>query len=459
MDKVFFEEIFKLNSARYFEEWKELLRFKSVSTDPSGNDECLKCAHYLEKQLGKLGFKAELIETPGKPLVFAERRAAANAQTVLFYGHYDVQPPDPLELWETPPFEPTLKDGRIYARGAEDNKGQLHYVLKALDALIEKQMLNCNVKVVLEGEEECGSGGLSAVLSKIAARLSADVLMVCDTGSPHPDYATITMGLRGIIHLEATLRGPNRDLHSGVHGGVVKNPAAQLARLVASLHDDAGKVAVSGFYDGVLEPASEDRKLANQMPFSAEAYAEAIGVAPSGGEAGFSVSERRGFRPTLEVNGIFGGYTGAGTKTIIPSHATVKLTARLVRGQDPEEVFKAISKHLREHAPKDLSLQINENSEGTSAFSLSSASEVIARARTALEGLCSAGTLLMWEGASIPIVPALAQAAKAEPLLVGFGLEEDRIHAPNESFSLEQYRHGFLYACRFLSSFSHSTPK
>ena len=454
MDKLFFEEIFKENSARYFEEWKELLRFKSVSTDPSGNDECLKCARYLENQLNKLGFSSELIDTPGKPLVFGERIKFDGAPCVLFYGHYDVQPPDPLDLWDTPPFEPTLKDGRIYARGAEDNKGQLHYVLKAIDALIESKRLNCNLKIVLEGEEECGSGGLSAVLAKISPRLKADVLMVCDTGSPHPDYATITMGLRGIIHLEATLRGPNRDLHSGVHGGIVKNPAAQLARLVASLHNDQGKVAVAGFYDGVVEPSEEDRKLANQMPFSAQAYKDTIGVDPSGGEAGYSVCERRGFRPTLEVNGIFGGYTGAGTKTIIPSQASVKLTARLVRAQQPEAVFKAVCQHLRQHAPKDLELQINENSEGAAAFSLSSDSKVIARARLALDGICRAGTLLMWEGASIPIVPALAAAAKAEPLLVGFGLEDDRIHAPNESFSLEQYRHGFLYACRFLSSFA-----
>ena len=454
MDKLFFAEIFKQNSGRYFEEWKELLRFKSVSTDPSGNEECLKCARYLENQLKKLEFKSELIDTPGKPLVYGERIVQSAAPCVLFYGHYDVQPPDPLELWETPPFEPTLKDGRIYARGAEDNKGQLHYVLKAIEALIEAKQLNCNIKILLEGEEECGSGGLSAVLPNIAPRIHADVLMVCDTGSPHPDYATITMGLRGIIHLEATLRGPNRDLHSGVHGGIVKNPAAQMARLVASLHDSDGKVAVAGFYDGVVEPSAEDRKLANQMPFSAQAYKDTIGVAPSGGESGYSVSERRGFRPTLEVNGLFGGYTGAGTKTIIPSHASVKLTARLVRAQDPDRVFKAIKNHLQQHAPQDLTLEVNENSEGAAAFSLSSASKVIARARTALEGLCPAGTLLMWEGASIPIVPALAAAANAEPLLVGFGLEDDRIHAPNESFSLEQYRHGFLYACRFLSSFS-----
>lgn len=454
MDKVFFEEIFDRNSKRYFEEWKELLRFKSVSTDPAWSDDCLNCAHYLQKQLVTLGFRAELITTPGKPLVFGERIIKPGAPCVIFYGHYDVQPPDPLELWETPPFEPTLKDGRIYARGAEDNKGQLHYVLKAVDALIESKQLNCNLKVILEGEEECGSGGLAHVLSSIAPRLRADILMVCDTGSPHPDYATITMGLRGIVHLEATIHGANRDLHSGVHGGVVKNPATAMARLVASLHNSNGGVAVSGFYDGVVEPSPQDRELANKMPFDATEYKKSIGIDPNGGESGYTVSERRGFRPTLEVNGIFGGYTGAGTKTIIPSQATVKLTARLVRGQEPQKVFQAIAHHMRDHTPKDLRIEVKENSEGAAAFSLSSSSKVITRARAALEGICSAGTLLMWEGASIPIVPALAEAAQAEPLLVGFGLEEDRIHAPNESFSLLQYRNGFLYACRFLSSFT-----
>lgn len=448
------EEIRKVyDEGKCLSDWSEFLRFQSISTDPEYDGECIRCAEWLRDHLGSIGLEATLLETSAKPVVYAEYASPkADAPRILFYGHYDVQPADPLDEWTTPPFEPTLRDGRLYARGAEDNKGQVMYFVKAVEALLKEGDLPVSLAFVIEGEEECGSGGIADVLESWRERLRADILMVCDTGSRAKEVCAITMGLRGIAGLTVRLSGLRTDLHSGVHGGVCPNPATELARLIATLHDSEGKIAVDGFYDDVPEPDQADLKIADSVEVPAEAYQAMSGVQPVGGEKGRSFAERRGFRPTLEVNGIHSGYGGAGMKTIIPRDAFAKITTRTVAAQDTSAALKKIEAHLLSRAPEGLVLTISESESGGSGLAVSASSPVIERAQHVL-GALEVGTVeLMWEGASIPIVARLAEVAGAEPLLVGFGLEEDNIHAPNESFSLEQFYRGFSYVVGFLSS-------
>lgn len=276
--------------------------------------------------------------------------------------------------------------------------------------------------------------------------------MVCDTGTADRNHGTITMGLRGLVKTEIALSGPRKDLHSGIHGGMIKNPAVELTKMIASLYAPDGKIAIEDFYSDLQEPSAEDRELANKIPFDLETYYKQVGVPATGGEQGFSWAERRGFRPTLDINGITSGYSGPGSKTIIPSRASVKLTARLAAGQDPERALNRIIHHLEERAPKDLTFEVVERSVGGRAFSGSAGSEIVQRAKEVLGSITGKEVYYLWEGASIPIIPALSAAAGAEPLLVGFGLEEDNIHAPNESFEIEQFRKGYLYAALFLMS-------
>jgi len=437
-------------------DWSDFLRFQSISTDPEYAGECVRCAEWLREHLSSIGLEASLLETQAKPVVYASYRSPQqDAPRILFYGHYDVQPADPLEEWTTPPFEPTLRDGRLYARGAEDNKGQVMYFVKAVEALLQEGQgeLPVSVAFLIEGEEECGSGGIAAALESWQERLQADILMVCDTGSRAADVSAITMGLRGIAGLTVRLSGLRTDLHSGVHGGVCPNPATELARLLATLHDADGKIAVDGFYDDVPEPDVEDLALANQVELPLEAYQAMSGVQPVGGEKGRSFAERRGFRPTVEINGIHSGYGGAGMKTIIPRDAVAKITTRTVAAQDTEGALRKLEDHLLRRAPEGLVITISESESGGSGLAVSASSPVIERARTVLEHLQMGSVELMWEGASIPIVASLAEVANAEPLLVGFGLEEDNIHAPNESFSLDQFFKGFSYVVGFLSSY------
>lgn len=445
---------FQRNQSRYLEQWKTFLSFRSISTDPAFEKPCRECVEWLRDHLTALGLSARVIETAGKPLLFAERPGKPGRPTVLFYGHYDVQPVDPVELWNTDPFTPELKDGRMYARGAQDNKGQVFYVIKAIEHLIASDNLDCSLKILIEGEEEIGSGSLSESLPELAPLLKADVMMVCDTGVLDRRFSTIMMGLRGIVSLEFRLKGPNYDLHSGVHGGVAKNPALEVARLLARLHHDDGSIAIPKFYDAVEPVDPEDRRLANELPIDAAWYRGQVGVDPSGGEQGYTPAERRGFRPTIEINGIYGGYAGEGRKTIIPSYAGAKISSRLVASQSPSAVLQSITDFLREHAPRDLEFQIIDAEPGGAAFRGKSTSPLIQKAREVLREVTPEGVLLNWEGASIPIVTGLAEATGAEPLLVGYGLEEDCIHAPNESFSLEQFEKGFLYTCMMLRRLS-----
>lgn len=449
-------EEFTRSSSSYFSELSEFLKFKSISTDSAFAPDCLKCAEWLRNHIAGIGFAAQLLQTESKPVVYGELKVAQSARTVLFYGHYDVQPVDPLNLWQSDPFEPIIRDGRIYARGAQDNKGQLFYVLKALQFLVKSKLLSCNVKVLIEGEEECGSKGLSTQLGKWKDRLGADLLMVCDTGSLQAGLPAITMGLRGIAALEAILRGPHKDLHSGVHGGVVRNPATELARLVAGLHKSDGSIAIPGFYEGMKQASQSDRALANAIPLSEEQYRQLVGAAPDGGELGYSMWERRGMRPTIEVNGFHSGYGGEGGKTIIPSSAEVKLSMRLVPGQNPQRCLELLREYFVTNTPKSLALSFGHHQEGAEAVAISSSDPAVKLASDVLAEVCGIRPLYLWEGSSIPIVTELSRVSGGTPLLVGFGLEEDNIHAPNESFSLDQFRLGFLYAGAFLDKFGRS---
>ncbi len=446
-----FRAYFNTHRERFLDEWKALLRFQSISADPNYKPQCVECAQWLVSHLSALGFSAQLLPTATKPLVYGVLPGDSSKPVVLFYGHYDVQPVDPLDQWETPPFDPTLRSGRLYARGAEDNKGQLFYFLKAVEALRASGGELPTIKILLEGEEECGSEALHMELRELSERLRADVLMVCDTGMLAPESPTVTMGLRGIAHFELRVHGPRVDLHSGMYGGVVLNPLQALASLVACLHVPDGSVAVPGFYEGVAEIPAEDKDLANAAPVDVEAMSRVVGTELRGGERGLSVVERRGFRPTLEINGVGGGYQGSGSKTVIPTYGFAKLSMRLVAGQDPRKTLDKVVAYLKQLAPEGVRVETCDERIGGPAVRVSTRSAVIQKAREALTRTFGRDPIFLWEGASIPIIPLLCEVSGAEPLLVGFGLDEDRIHAPNESFSLQQFEDGFRYVTSFLS--------
>ncbi len=451
MEKSFLKEHFDASKESFFEEWKEFLKFQSISPDPAYAKDCQKCATWLQKKLISLGFESELIQTSQHPVVFAERKGPEGAPVIVLYGHYDVQPVDPLDLWESPPFEPVLRNSRMYARGAQDNKGQLMYGLHAVETLIKQDALPCTLKYIIEGGEECGSPGLGGILDEWGERFEADILIATDSGTLSKDLNTITMGFRGVVGLTARLSGLRSDLHSGVHGGVAPNPATEMARLIASFHNPDGSIAVEGFYDDIEPVSEEDLAVANSIPVSDEMYISLSGVPPVGGEKGYSFAERRGLRPTIEVNGIHSGYNGPGQKTIIPAHSVVKLTSRIVAGQDPKKILSLIEKHLQKNTPEGLTLEFSEQEAGGPALCVSSSSTPVHELREVLSEVGTGTVAFMWEGGSVPILTGLSRVCKAEPVLFGFGLEEDNIHAPNESFSLEMYEYGFLSMGLFLS--------
>ena len=452
MNKADLELAFAREQKRIISEWQSFLKFPSISADPLYNNNCRECAEWLAKHLQEIGFESELLETSAKPCVFAERPGNPDKPTVLFYGHYDVQPIDPESAWETPPFAPTLRNGRLYARGAEDNKGQVFYTLKALETLIQNDTLDVTVKIIIEGEEEYGSAGLNEAMADWADRLKADILMVHDTGTVRAGNPTIVMGLRGIVHLTVELEGPDHDLHSGVHGGLAPNPAQGMTELLNGMFNADGSVAIPGFYDGVRAPTDQELTLATQTPFDVAEYRKLVGTSPDGGAQDKPPAERVGFLPSLDINGVHSGYGGAGMKTIIPSKAIAKLSARLVPDQDPAAILESITGHLYRSVPKGMNLTISDQGVGGPGFRLSLESPLVQKAQAALEALEAGSVAYLWEGASIPIVTGLSHVSGAEPLLVGFGHEEDRIHAPNESFSIEQFKSGYLYAALMLQS-------
>lgn len=443
---------FERNRERILADWFRLLRFPSVSADPARRGDCRACADWLRGHLEALGLGSELLETSGNPVVYGATRPG-DGPRILFYGHYDVQPADSPETWRSPPFEPELRHGRVYARGAQDNKGQLLYFLQALACLRDLGAATPNLRILLDGEEECSSPGLTAGLNGWRRRLGADVLMVCDTcADARTGRPALIAGLRGILHFEAILRGARHDLHSGMHGGLAPNPIHAMSRMLASLHDRHGRIRVPGFLDN-LRPANErEQALLNKFPLDAAEYRRRTGAPPLGGERRRPPAERLGFRPTIEVNGIAGGYSGEGIKTIVPSECRAKLSARLCPDQDPERCLAAVKRRLARRRPPGTTLAFENEAIGGPGFRLTTGSPIFRAAGEVLRRVDPRGAVIRWEGASIPVVSALRDISGAAPLLTGFGSDEDRIHGPNESFALEAFRKGLLYSVLMLNT-------
>lgn len=442
IDTAFAQTYFETHRTAILDSWFALLRLPTVGTDPKRLGDCARAAAWLKLFLKPLGFEVDIL-TPDSgtpvPVLVAERLVPDSGMTALFYGHYDVQPEDPLDGWLTPPFEPTLIDGRVYARGAQDNKGQVFGFLQGVKALIEAGERLPSLKIVLEGQEESGSFALSSLAPSLRQQLQADVLMVSDTSCGPDNQPSIVAGLRGVQHVTVTLSGPSHDLHSGVHGGVAPNPAQGLAKLLASLHREDGSIAVEGFCERVHPPSDAERSLAQQAAITEEQYAQEVGCPPSGGAQALDPVSRGSFEPTIEINGIHSGYGGPGSKTVIPCTAVAKLSMRLVPNQRPEDTLAAVQKHLSDRCPRGMTLAFTEPCVGAPGFRLPLHSPIFRLAADVLKNMDARGALFRWEGASIPIVAQLQHLSGAAPLLVGFGREEDKIHCPNESFGLDQF--------------------
>ena len=432
--------------------WFDFLRFPSVGTDPAHLADCTACAAWLRDWLAPLGFQVEFLGAPDvPPVVYATRRSPdPAAKTVMIYGHYDVQPADPLDLWESDPWTPTQRGDRVYARGAQDDKGQVWWMLQGVRAAIETGAAMPNLLLVLEGQEECGSASLTRIVESDSARFRADALMVADTSIMPDGRPAITAGLRGVSSITFRLHGPDHDLHSGQHGGMAPNPAIELARIVASMFHADGSIAVEGLLEGMRAPTPEAIAIAMEEPADEASYVRETGVPPVGGTHGIAPQIRGRLLPTIEVNGFHSGYAGEGGKTIIPAWAEVKLSMRTVPGQTPATCLAAIRRHVESRVKRGMRLETPYVEPGAEALRVSLNAPAVARARRVLDRLDPRGCAVLYTGGSIHVVGALAAASGAEPLLVGFGLEQDRIHAPNESFSLPQAEACFAYAAAFL---------
>jgi acetylornithine deacetylase/succinyl-diaminopimelate desuccinylase-like protein len=429
----------------FLQEFKKLLSFETIGADPACENAMHLCAHYLQERLTALGLESQLINTPNHPLVFGSNcTAGADKPTLLLYQHYDVQPVDPLELWDTPPFAPTIKDHRIFARGAQDNKGQLQYVLQALELFDKKFPIN--IKILIEGDEETGSFGLSSILEREKELFKADFLSVIDVGMKAKDIPAVTLGVRGIATFEISIFGPKMDLHSGSYGGIVKNPLQVLSALLASAYKEDGSIAIPGFYEDVEEVDKEPLDFSFDENFSKKI----TGVDALGGEQAYTPLERAWLRPTLEINGMHGGYTGQGFKTIIPSSAHAKVSIRLVKGQEPQKMLQLVKDFFKKCCPEGVSIEINLHKGGGRACQACPTSLFTQAVKEAFSEVFKAPCSLILEGGSIPITTALAEASKAEPLFFGLGLLEDNIHAPNENFSLDRLEKGTYIVVKLL---------
>ena len=444
---------------KFLNELFDLLRIPSVSADKKFDGDVRNAAAFVKDQLIAAGVDyAELCETKGHPIVYAEKIIDPTFPTVLVYGHYDVQPADPYELWDHPPFEPIVKNDRIYARGACDDKGQMYMHVKAFEAMMETNALTCNVKFMIEGEEEVGSDNLEAFIKEEKQKLSADVILISDTSIINNDTPSITVGLRGLSYLEVEVTGPNKDLHSGVYGGAVANPINILTKLIADMQDEDGRITLPGFYDDVLEYSEAQRAEMAKAPFDLDHYKKELDIEEVKGEKGFSTIERVGIRPCLDVNGIWGGYTGPGSKTVLPSKAFAKISTRLVSNQNSDKITQMIIKYFEENAPKSVKVKITPHHGGTPAV-VSTHSNGYQAASKAFEQSWGKTPIPTMEGGSIPIVALFIQELKIEPILMGFGLDSDDIHSPNESYGLFNYYKGIETIAYFYDHFSQISNK
>ena len=431
------------NKERFVEELFDLLRIPSISAQPSlHKEDMVRCAEWLAASLVKAGADtAQVMPTNGNPVVYAEKIVNPEARTVLVYGHYDVMPVDPREEWKTEPFEPVIKNGRIWGRGADDDKGQLFMHAKAFEAMCATDSLPCNVKFMLEGEEEIGSANLYDFCRENKELLAADIILVSDTSMISMDTPSITCGLRGLTYMEVEVTGPNKDLHSGLFGGAVANPANVLTRLVSSLVDDKGRVTIPGFYDDVRELTPAEREAFNQAPFNMDDYKRALDIDEVEGEDGYTTIERTGVRPSLDVNGIWGGYTGEGTKTVIPSKASAKISMRLVPNQDFNKIGELFKAHFEAIAPKSVKVDVRFL-HGGAPYVAPTDMLAYKAAEKAIVDTFGKKPLPFYSGGSIPIISGFEQILGIKSLLIGFGLAEDAIHSPNESFGLNQFYKG-----------------
>src|SRR5690554_2165898 len=436
------KEYIEENKERFLEELFELLRFPSVSADPKYKEDVQNAAEFVAQKLRDAGAdKVEICKTAGHPIVYGEKIIDNERPTVLVYGHYDVQPADPLELWDTPPFEPTVRDGKIFARGACDDKGQVYMHIKAFEVMQETGGLPCNVKFMIEGEEEVGSDNLGIFVRENKERLKADVILISDTSMISLEHPSIETGLRGLSYVEVEVQGPNRDLHSGVYGGAVANPATILSKMIASLHDENNHIAIPGFYDDVVELSREERDALNKAPFDIEEYKTDLGVDDVWGEKGYTTIERTGIRPTLEVNGIWGGYIGEGAKTVLPSKAYAKISMRLVPNQNSEKITRLFKTHFEGIAPAYVKVKVTPHHGGEPVVTPTD-SIAYQAAEKALEEAFNKKPIPTRGGGSIPIVALFEKELGVKTVLLGFGLDSDNLHSPNEKYDIANYLKG-----------------
>ena len=444
---------------KFLDELLDLLRIPSVSADKNFDNEVRNAANFIKDKLISSGVDhAKLYETEGHPIVYAEKIIDPTFPTVLVYGHYDVQPADPYELWDHPPFEPVIKNDRIYARGACDDKGQMYMHVKAFETMMKTDTLTCNVKFMIEGEEEVGSKNLEAFIKKEKQKLSADVILISDTSIINNDTPSITVGLRGLSYLEVEITGPNKDLHSGVYGGAVANPINILTKLIAEMQDEDGRITIPGFYDDVIEYSVKERVEMAQAPFDLNHYKKELDIEEVKGEKGFSTIERVGIRPCLDVNGIWGGYTGPGSKTVLPSKAFAKISTRLVSNQNSTKITQMIIKYFEKKAPKSVKVKVTPHHGGIPAV-VSTSSTGYQAASRAFEQSMGKKPIPTMEGGSIPIVALFIQELRTEPILMGFGLDSDNIHSPNESYGLFNYFKGIETITYFYNHFFQISKK
>ena len=439
------------NRRRYVDELITLLKFPSVSADSKHQGDIQKCADWLVEHFNAMGLSARKMPTAGHPVVYAEWLKAPGKPTVLIYGHYDVQPADPLELWTSPPFEPVEKEGKLWARGSSDNKGQFFAHVKGIEAHLKQNgTLPVNVKLLIEGEEEIASANLEAFIEQNKELLAADIVVVSDSAMAGPDLPAITYGLRGLCYLEVRVQGPNRDLHSGSYGGSVANPCEMLARMIARCKDDNGRVLIPGFYDDVQKVGDEERALLAKVPFDAAADRESIGISKHVGEKGYSVLEWRWARPTFEVNGIFGGYMGEGQKTVLPAWAGAKVSMRLVPNQDPAKVAKAFRSYIDSITPEGVTVTVAPYDGAFPSVVPITGPFVEAATRAVAKGF-GKEPIFTREGGTIPVVSTFKKLLGVNTILIGFGQNDDNLHSPNEKYTLGDYQRGILTSAHLLS--------
>ena len=448
------DEHIEQNKDRFLNELLDLLRIPSVSADPKYKTDVAKCAEAVKAHMQEAGLeKVEVCPTQGHPIVYGEKIIDPAKPTVLVYGHYDVQPPDPLDLWDSPPFEPVVKDAIIYARGSADDKGQFYMHVKAVEAMVKTGNLPCNVKMMIEGEEEVGSSNLGTFVKENRKKLAADVVLISDTAMIANDVPSINTGLRGLAYLEVEVVGPNRDLHSGVYGGAVANPIHVLCEMIASLHDEERRVNIPGFYDAVKDLSEAERKELAKAPFDEKEYMRDLGVKALRGEKGYTTEERATIRPTLDVNGIWGGYIGEGAKTVLASKASAKISMRLVPDQKSDAITKLFSDHFKKIAPPYVTVTVTPHHGGEAAVTPTD-SIAYKAASKAMEEAFGKKPIPTRGGGSIPIVALFEDVLGLKTILFGFGLDSDNIHSPNEHYGVFNYMKGITTIPKFYKNFA-----